>query len=185
MTDASSPFMGQVPLANDETPPPGDAPQPVDALTCPVCERTFKLKNHLTNHLKSHGVKTPKKDKAPPSVTINLGEKKPTKDPVLDAVQERARQLANLCGMVVLTAGQPDRELAVYEAWLRKLAAGGEESGRAIAWFTFIAATIGMILPILLRHEVLPERLAHSFKTAMSLQETIKSGTPTPAPASI
>ena len=201
MTDASSPFMGQVPLANDETPPPGDAPQPVDALTCPVCERTFKLKNHLTNHLKSHGVKTPKKDKAPPSVTINLGEKKPAKDPVLDAVQERARQLANLCGMVVLGAGQPDdaidiingaeawsqavRELAVYEAWLRKLAAGGEESGRAIAWFTFIAATIGMILPILLRHEVLPERLAHSFKTAMSLQETIKSGTPTPAPASI
>jgi hypothetical protein len=193
-------------LPPDEATPPDDAPQVTGRLACTVCERTFEKPNHLANHAKTHGPHVPRsrakaKDKAPASVTINLGKDKPTKDPVLDAVEERARQLANLCGMLVLGAGQPDdaidiingseawakavRELAVYEAWLRKLAAGGEESGRAIAWFTFVVATIGMILPILLRHEVLPEKLAHSFTTAMSLQETIKSGTPTPASASI
>jgi hypothetical protein len=196
----------QVLLSSEQVPLSDDAPQVFDALTCETCGRSFRAKNNLANHLKTHGPHVPrasraKKDKAPASVTINLGKDKPTKDPVLDAVQERARQLANLCGMLVLGAGQADdaidiingaeawsqavRELAVYEAWLRKLAAGGEESGRALAWFTFVVATIGMVLPILLRHEVLPEKLAHSLKTAMSLQETIKSGTPTPAPASV
>ncbi len=186
----------QVPLASD------DAPQVDDSLRCPVCGRVFKRKNDCTNHLKTHSrPPKPTKDKAPPSVTINLGGDKKTKDPELDAVQERARQLANLVAMLVLLTGQSEdandimqgsepwakavRDLAVYEKWLRNLAAGGETSGRAIAWATFVAATIGMLMPILLRHEVLPKKIAEGFETAMKLQEAMASGPPQTARTSV
>lgn len=179
----------------------GDVPQLGDTLTCTECGTTFNNRAGLGSHVsKKHGLKLPvtprvrkrAKDKAPPSVTINLGGEKKGKDPVLDTVEERARQLAGLCAMLVLTAGQAEdagdimkgseawakavRDLAVYEKWLRELASGGEATGRTIAWVTFVMATVGMVLPILLRHQVLPQRLASGLQTGMGIHEAM-SGT--------
>lgn len=213
----SDPFVQPLNLSTDQSvddfdprePHPGeaalldDAPQIVDPLTCTECGEHFVNKAGLGSHVaRKHGFNLPKaprtrkraapKDKAPPSVVLNLQPGKKEKDPQLDAVQERARQLANLIAMLVLTAGQVEdandimqgsdawakavRDLAVYEDWLRKLAAGGESSGRVLAWVTFVAATVGMLMPILLRHDVLPDKMAQGFKTAMSIQEAM-SGT--------
>jgi hypothetical protein len=181
----------------------GDAPQAApNPLACPACEQVFGNRAGLGSHMAAkHGLKAPPaprkprkppKDKAPPSVTINLGGEKKGKDPVLDTVEERARQLAGLCAMLVLTAGQAEdagdimkgseawakavRDLAVYEKWLRELASGGEATGRTIAWVTVIMATVGMVLPILLRHQVLPQRLASGLQAGMGIHEAM-SGT--------
>ena len=221
----SDPFVQPLNLSTDQSvgdfDPPGphpgeaalldDAPQVVDPLTCAECGEHFANRAGLGSHVaRKHGFNLPKtprnrkraapKDKAPASVTINLGGDKKTKDPQLDAIQERARQLANLIAVLVLTAGQVDdandimqgseawakavRDLAVYEDWLRKLAAGGESSGRVLAWVTFVAATVGMLMPILLRHEVLPAKMAQGFQTAMTIQEAM-SGAPQTAPAGV
>lgn len=52
------------------------------------------------------------------------------------------------------------RNLAEHEDWLRKMLAGGEASARAMAWVGF-AFTVGpIVVPILVRHKVIPEQLA-------------------------
>ena len=52
------------------------------------------------------------------------------------------------------------RDLAEYEEWLRKLAAGGELTGRAMAWVNLALVLCAMLVPILLRHGALPENMA-------------------------
>lgn len=54
-----------------------------------------------------------------------------------------------------------------------------------MAWVAVIASTLGMTMPILLRHNVLPEKLASSFEAAMSIQEAAKHGAPQTAAAGV
>ncbi len=205
--DSRTPHPGEAALLAD-APQSGD----IDPLSCPACDHApFKNLAGRNSHMAlAHAipaeprekVRTKSKDKAPPSVTVNIaGPKSTGKDPALDAVEERARQLAQIIAGLVMMAGQPAdaldiqkgsepwskavRELAVYEPWLKRLAAGGEESGRVMAWVAVIASTLGMTMPILLRHNVLPEKLASSFEAAMSIQEAAKHGAPQTAAAGV
>lgn len=152
-----------------------------DPLQCPDCDKPpFKNRAGLASHTKNvHGTKAPPKpkaDQAPASVVLNLGGDSKKKDPDLEAVEARAKQLVGLIAALVLLAGQADdavdlqkgseawaktvAELAEYEPWLKKLAAGGEMAGRTAAWISLVVATAALALPILVRHEALPAQIA-------------------------
>lgn len=123
---------------------------------------------------------TKNKDKAPGSVNVNVNMPGPAKGSKKDAeiarVRERAKQAAGIIAMIVAASGHQDDaadimtgseawaaavgQLAQYEDWLRRIAAGGEAGDRAMAWLTLAFATVAMVLPILVRHQVLPEQLA-------------------------
>lgn len=130
----------------------------------------------------------PNGDRAPHSVGdihLNLNTPGPAKGSKKDAeiarVRERAKQLAGIIAMLVDISGHEAdaidinngadawagavAQLAQYEDWLRRIAAGGEAGDRAMAWITLAMATIGMVLPILVRHEVLPAHLAAMAQT--------------------
>ncbi len=135
----------------------------------------------------------PAADKAPPSVTVNLGPKAKGKDKELAAVEDRARQLVELVAALILLSGHAEdaadisrgapalakslAELAEYEAWLRKLAAGDEMTGRAMAWVQVAVALVGMCLPILLRHKALPENIRHLAEGAFQMAATADAAT--------
>ena len=125
-------------------------------------------------HLAAHA----KKDRPPGSVKIQIGPEKATpgrKASELEQVQARAQQLAQMIALLVMSLGQAEdandilkgseawaaavKNLAQYEDWLRKLAAGGETAGRATAWITVLMATLAMLTPILLRHGAVPDGL--------------------------
>ncbi len=116
-----------------------------------------------------------------PRVNVQIGASRPstrgsTKDKQLAAVEARAEQLMTTMAAVVLLSGHQDdalsmqngaklwaqsvRGLAEYEEWLRKLAAGGDTSGRAMAWLQFLIATASIALPILINHGALPDNIA-------------------------
>jgi hypothetical protein len=106
----------------------------------------------------------------------------------LAAVEARALQIAQLSAAVILMAtagphreadaadiamGAPAwaaavKELAVYEPWVRKLAAGGEMSERAMAWVAVVMATAGIASPILVRHEIVSGRVTQLAETLMA-----------------
>jgi hypothetical protein len=127
---------------------------------------------------KSHKKKKPATDKAPPSVTINLETGKGKKDAGLEQVEKRALQLIQGGAAILLLAGlQADavdlnngakpiagavRDLAEYEEWLRKLAAGGESAGRLMAWINLLVVVAAVGVPIAARHKVLPEKWAQA-----------------------
>lgn len=164
----------------------------------PGCEATFTVNSPsqkrycCTDH---KGWKRPRAgsaaqaDRPPASVQINLpGPGKPkAKDPALAAVEKRLASIAGIASVAVLLMGQPldaadierhratwaaaGAELAAYEPWLRKLAAGGETSERFMAWLKFLAATGAMALPIILRHDVLPAPIANLLHTMESTPE--------------
>jgi hypothetical protein len=128
--------------------------------------------------VQSGGKKKKTRDRPPANVNLNFGPRSapPKKDAQLQAVQDRAEQLATTIAAVVLLTGHPDdsadiargvpvwskavRDLAEHEEWLRKLAAGGETSARAMAWLNLLIASATIALPILIRHEVLPQNIA-------------------------
>ena len=169
--------------------PPMDVAAPfagkVDYCQRPGCENPLPeghnvMRKYCDEHQPRASKKTGKvKKDTPPRVVVELGGGTPTKkgqDKELDAVEKRAKEIAQLIAAVILMAGQDEdaaditkgtagwaksvRDLAEHEAWLRKLAAGGETSARTMAWVTFAIATVSMILPILLRHKALPENIA-------------------------
>lgn len=136
------------------------------------------------------------KDRPPTSIKVTVGGSSGSKsDPVLAQVEQRAKQLAQGVAVGLLLLGQADdardvqagseqwarsvRELAVYESWLKNLAAGGEASARAIAWLQFAMATMALSLPILLRHGAIPESIARF----LSMADLAAAPTPAPAPA--
>ena len=51
------------------------------------------------------------------------------------------------------------RNLAEHEDWLRKMLAGGEASARAVAWMGFLFTVGPVVVPVLVRHKVLPAEL--------------------------
>lgn len=149
------------------------------------------LHRRLHHGVAGSGGKHSKKKPAPSGdtpprsqVNINLNPKPGGKksDPVLDAVQARAEWFASMLAVGLLMAGaEADardievgkvrwaasvRELAVYEDWLRKLGQGGEASDRTLAWVKFLAATMGLSLPILLRHNAIPPAIARILSMA-------------------
>lgn len=169
------------------------------------CDRSFDATGaggHFRKYCDDHqppkkaakGKRKPPADKPPTSINVNLGNKAKSKDKELDAVEDRARQLVQVLAALVLLAGQPEdaadiergapalskslRELAEYEDWLRKLAQGGDTTGRAMAWIQFAVALIGMLMPILLRHGALPAGIMGMAETAFQM-----GGTPPPVPA--
>lgn len=119
-------------------------------------------------------------DKAPGSVNVNVNMPGPSKGTKKDAeiaqVREWAKRVAVVIAMLVAASGHRDDahdivngseawgaavgQLAMYEDWLRRIAAGGEAGDRAMAWLTLAFATGVMVLPILVRHQVVPEQLA-------------------------
>lgn len=120
------------------------------------------------------------------NIDLGLGSAKPSGKAArqadeIEAVKKRAASLAKMIATILMMAAgdnlvlQGDAmdlstgadqwanaigELAVHEAWLRKIATGGESGERAVAWMTAAIATAGLLLPILLRHDVLPKNLA-------------------------
>jgi hypothetical protein len=144
---------------------------------------------HFTQYCPVHA--PPKRDKkkkdAKPSgvqVNVQVGPKAAGKSAELDQVKERAEWLLNMIALLTDMVGMSEdaadirkggaqwaesvKQLAAHEAWLRKLAQGGETSERALAWLMFITSTLTLLLPILLRHKVLPEQLAGVMATAMA-----------------
>lgn len=155
----------------------------------PDCEQTFVLSPRgfgpKRKRCDEHLNKTPpgshrKKERAPTSINFNLPKAPGKKDPALEAVERRAMWLAGMVSVAVLFLGQPEDaadiergrelwaksvgELAEYEPWLKKLAAGGEGSARVMAWVKVGTATGAMLLPIFLRHDALPAFLANLFR---------------------
>lgn len=158
--------------------------------TCatPGCEQTFEVnprgfgKNRkmCDGHL-TKGGPSKRKDRKPRSVSsvkIDLRPQHRTsnKDKELELVRERTEQLLGFVQVLLVSMGQADdagdigaskaavadaaKELARYEDWLRKLAQGGDTTGRALAWLTMIGALVGMLVPILARHKVIPPEWA-------------------------
>lgn len=141
----------------------------------------------------------PVRDKTAPTVNINMGPKSKSKNTELDAVEDRARQLVQVAAALVLLAGQPEdaadidkgapalakslRELAEYEDWLRKLAQGGDTTGRAMAWVQFAVALIGMLMPILMRHGALPAGIMGMAENAFQMGGAVPPPVPDAAPA--
>ncbi len=122
--------------------------------------------------------KAPPRDRRPPSININLpGRGQTKKDAELETLQARAEALANGIAAVLAISGRPDdgldiqrgakawamsvRQLGVHEEWVRKLAAGGEASERAMAWVGFAMATGAIAVPIMIRHGAMPTALAN------------------------
>jgi hypothetical protein len=107
-------------------------------------------------------------------------------------VEDKARQFAQFAAAILLMVGQEaDAKdvtaraggwaeatggLAPFEPWLVKLCSGGEASGRALAWLGFAVATAGMSLPVLLRHELIPEGpLRQAITSTVRLAESVPS----------
>jgi hypothetical protein len=128
-------------------------------------------------------------DRVPPSVTFNLGGPGGGgKDATLDDVEKRARDLLTTISAFFLIAGLRDdaadlqkgsepwakavRDLAEYEEWLRKMAAGGETSGRITAWINLLLVTVGLAAPVLVRHGMLPEGMAEKAREAFGIAQT-------------
>lgn len=116
---------------------------------------------------------------APGSININLGA--PTgrkskadakKDRDAATVEAKAAQLAQMVVIVLTMVQQQDDAqivaqggenwakavggLGPYEPWLVKLCEGGEQAGRAMAWLTAILATLGIAVPVLIHHNLIP-----------------------------
>ena len=150
------------------------------------CENTFVVgtrgfaarRKFCDDHMEK---KKPAGDKRPRSTRVNvdLRPPKPKADPLADqlaAVEQRVNQLLGMvAGWLTITGATQDAsdiaagkeaiaaataELARYEAWLRKLAGGGEQVGRAMAWIGFIMAIMAVAVPILNRHGIIPDDLA-------------------------
>ncbi len=143
--------------------------------------------------------KRKKGDQQPRSINVNLGQPRVSKkDAELEAVENRARQIAQILAALVLLAGQAEdsgdiakgadqwakavRDLSEYEAWLRKIAAGGEASARAVAWVQFAVATAAIALPILLRHKILPGNIAEIAATFIGVAEALPKDAPQSEP---
>jgi len=165
----------------------------------PGCEEPRKNDKVNTRYCEEHsalrrkrpvGGTRPRSDKAPRSINVNLGQPKATtKDKQLQAVEDRARQLVQIAAALVLLAGQVEdsadiakgsevwatsvRDLAQHEAWLRKIASGGEASARAVAWLQFVVASLAIALPILLRHGALPANIAKVAEQFIGVAETL------------
>lgn len=151
--------------------------------------------------IREHGPKD-----AAPNLTVQLGGKstKGKKDTrgdaqpgELDAVHARALQIAQLTAAFVLvgtkgahreadandiaSGAEPwansVRELAVYEPWVRKIAAGGEVSERATAWLGFVMATAAMASPILVRHEIIKGGMADLATTILGNAQSLTDNT--------
>jgi hypothetical protein len=144
------------------------------------------------NTKKGTKAKKPAHDKAPTSVNVNLGSpRSSSKDKELAAVEARAVQLMQTAAALLLLTGHADdagdvakgaepwgksvRELAVYEDWLRKLASGGEIAGRTMAWVNVALVTLAIIVPILSRHDVLPDNLAQMATGMFGVAETLQA----------
>ncbi len=189
-------------LDTDEAVPEDFAAMPEGWRKCakPECAEVFEttgypgahFRRYCDEHAPPKQVRNKRKrvaaDKAPPSIAINLGPKAKGKDKDLAVVEDRARQLVELVAAMILLTGHPEDaadisrgapalakslgELAEYEAWLKKLAAGGEQTGRAMAWLQVGMALIGMCLPILLRHKALPANIRGLAENAFQMAAT-------------
>jgi hypothetical protein len=165
----------------------GAETEPVAGLACdqPGCDFVGETAQRVGYHKwRAHGIKKPPRpkrkparDKAPRSVTVNLGAPKTTRkgDQELAAVEARVRQLLNLVSGALVMAGQLEdagdvqrnrdsvaaalKELARYEPWLKKLAQGGEMGDRAMAWVAAIMAIAAMLIPICDRRGWIPEQV--------------------------
>ena len=150
---------------------------------------SWRLNSHKArgHGITPDGIPRPPRDTPPPreapKIDLNLGfAAKPKADPALEAVRQRAEQFASVAAVVLLLAGQEldaadiERgkgqwatavaDLAKHEEWLRKLCEDGEASERVVAWIKFAAATLGLTLPILLRHGALPPMIAKALAMA-------------------
>ncbi len=191
---------------------PDDLPPADGEKVCasPGCTNTFLARGpgaHWRKYCEEHaappkGKKSPartRRDKAPPSIAINLGPKTASKDANLVAVEKRAGAIAHTVAALLLLVGQPEdsadvargsdawaqsvRELAKYEPWIAKALAGGEMGDRAIAWVGFALSTGGIALPILLRHGALPDQLAGLVAQVLQTGADLGSGGEQPAAA--
>jgi hypothetical protein len=133
---------------------------------------------------------------APPQIAVQIGggatkttkARGGAKAEELAAVEERALQIVQIAAAFVMVATKPPhneadaadiakgapavaaatKELAVYEPWVRKLAAGGEVSGRVTAWLGFVFALSTVASPILVRHEVIKGSMAEIASTILA-----------------
>lgn len=139
----------------------------------------------------SRSRKKPPRDLPPPSITINAAPKSMGKDADLARVEARAQQLAGTLAAVVLLSGHPEdatdiergsrawassvRQLAVHEEWLRRALLSSGTPDRLMAWISFGAATLGVTLPVMVRHGWLPDNMRSLATQVLSV--------PVPAPA--
>ena len=126
----------------------------------------------------------------PNTVTVNLGTKPTPKGGEMALVEKRAAELMRTASALVLLMGNPGdanvmaegsepwaktvADLSEYEPWIKRLAAGGETSGRLLAWIRLLMATGAIVVPIAIAHGALPDNLAQlaatMFDTGAALQ---------------
>lgn len=130
----------------------------------------------------------------PASVTVNIrppASRVARAEKELAEVEARAHQLMQVAAALVLIIGHEGdaqdmangaeqwakavRGLAEHEAWVRKLAAGGEASARTIAWIQFAVATGAILVPILIRHKALPKGVSQALGTVMGLADEMRA----------
>ena len=171
------------PLTDQSVQEPVDPPE-LRPTQCRFCDFEAKTLTARKSHERNkHG----DKDAPPASVTVNIGSKGAvkTKNPELDALEQKAKRVIEFVSVGMVIIGQQGdaldiskmadewakavRELGEHEEWLRKLAAGGEQSARAMAWVKLGLVTLAMLTPILIRHEVLKGELAQVLGTVMQV----------------
>lgn len=115
-----------------------------------------------------------RRDRPPTTIKVQLGAEKAAATDA--AAKARVEQLVSMLAGTLAMAGQLEDagdimrnrdqfvlcviELSKYEPWLKKLLAGGQASGRVMAWVALALATLAMTLPIFDRHGWVPAELA-------------------------
>lgn len=151
--------------------------------------------HHFARYCEEHAPpkkqRGPKKDKAPTTIKLDLGNKAA---PKTDAqAKARVEQLVNMIAGGLAMAGQLEDaadvmrvreqwasavvELAKYEPWLRKMLEGGQASGRIMAWVAVGLSTLAMVAPIAGRHGWVPAELRPMLSSVVS-QPVPDSGIP-------
>lgn len=208
MTDVAAPvdppadessYIGDAAGLTCDVPGCGWAPNPA-APNGPALLGSHRSRAHGIAGRKRAGQKRAPRDKAPRSIKVDLGSGRPTtakKDPAIEAVRKRAEGLAGMVAVGLLIAGAEadagDVEagkvrwaaavanLAQYEDWLRKLGQGGETSDRMMAWIQLAVATGAIALPILLRHDAIPDQIARFLLMAVPSEPAAAADEPVAA----
>jgi hypothetical protein len=134
---------------------------------------------------KHAGVSRPKKDSAPSNVKVDInlpkaGGGNTAADKRVKKVSAGATQMANTVAVLMTVGGDPVcgaavaagaaqwgaalGELSRYQPVLEKIfAPTGDVTGQGMAWLSVVAATAGIVIPVMAHHGLVSESLATKF----------------------
>jgi hypothetical protein len=156
-----------------------------------------KCDEHYVGSKKAGSKKHPRDDAAPMDVSINLGtgsKGSTVADKKVAKVTAGATQMVQTVGAIMFAMGnQADGvvvlngaeawgkaigDLSRYQPMLEKIfAPAGEMTGQALAWVAVMAATAGIVIPVLHNHGLVSDTLAATFgATTIAMAGGVPSG---------